>query len=149
MKTGDVVADFELPDEQGEQRRLSDLLQDGPVVLFFYPVALSAGCTAEACHFRDLAGEFREAGAQPVGISSDPVAKQAEFAGKHTFGYPLLSDADGVVAEQFGVRRGLRAAPTKRRTFVIDADRKVVEVIKSELRMGVHADRALEVLRRR
>src|SRR6185312_17514661 len=55
MKTGDIVADFELPDQTGTPRKLSALLSDGPVVLFFYPAAMTPGCTKEACHFRDLA----------------------------------------------------------------------------------------------
>lgn len=55
---GDTVEDFTLPDETGTPRQLSELLGEGPVVLFFYPAALSTGCTAEACHFRDLAAEF-------------------------------------------------------------------------------------------
>jgi peroxiredoxin len=149
MKVGDVVEDFELPDEQGQQRKLSALLERGPVVLFFYPAAMTAGCTAEACHFRDLAEEFAALGAHPVGISADEVSKQREFSDKHSFGYPLLSDADGTVARMFGVRRGIALAPTKRQTFVIDTDRRVLEVVKSEIRMNVHADRALEALRRR
>jgi thioredoxin-dependent peroxiredoxin len=149
MKIGDVVDDFELPDETGEPRTLSGLLEKGPVVLFFYPAAMTAGCTAEACHFRDVAAEFARFGAQPVGISGDPVDKQREFADRHTFGYPLLSDADGTVCALFGVKRGLALAPTKRQTFVIDTDRRVLEIVKSEIRMNVHADRALEALRRR
>ena len=55
MAVGDLATDFELPDETGTMRRLGALLQDGPVALFWYPVASSGGCTAEACHFRDLA----------------------------------------------------------------------------------------------
>jgi peroxiredoxin Q/BCP len=150
MRTGDVVEDFELADERGEPRSLSRLLADGPVVLFFYPAALSAGCTVEACHFRDLAGELRALGAQPVGISGDDVSRQAQFAAKHTLGYPLLSDPDGTVRERFGVKRGFGGImPTKRVTFVIDTDRRVLEVVKSEIRMDIHADKALEALRRR
>ena len=149
MKPGDVVPDFELLDETGTPRTLSGLLENGPVVLFFYPAALSAGCTAEACHFRDLTAEFRAVGAQPVGISHDTVEKQARFATRHSLGYPLLSDPEGTVREQFGVKRDLGFNRTKRVTFVIDTDRRVLEVIRSELRMNVHADKALEVLRAR
>ncbi|GAA4058459.1 MULTISPECIES: peroxiredoxin [Actinomadura] len=149
MNVGDVVDDFELPDETGRPRTLSGLLADGPVVLFFYPAAMTAGCTAEACHFRDVAAEFAELGARPVGVSGDPVDKQRAFADKHTFGYPLLSDTDGAVRARFGVRRGLALAPTRRQTFVIDTDRRVLEIVKSEIRMNVHADRALAALRRR
>ncbi|MCX2927151.1 peroxiredoxin [Streptomyces sp. NEAU-W12] len=142
-----MVEDFALPDGTGTVRKLSELLAEGPVVLFFYPAALSAGCTAQACHFRDLAAEFAAAGARPVGISGDAVERQAEFAGRHSLGMPLLSDADGAVRERFGVKRGLSLAPTKRVTFVIGQDRTVIEVVRSELRMNVHADRALAALR--
>ncbi|MGW4290643.1 peroxiredoxin [Streptomyces sp. NPDC004673] len=147
LQVGDKVEDFTLPDETGTERRLTDLLADGPVVLFFYPAALTSGCTAEACHFRDLAGEFAAAGAQPVGISGDTVEKQQEFAGRHTLGMPLLSDTDGTIRERFSVKRGFTLAPTKRVTFVIGQDRTVLGIVRSELRMNTHADRALEALR--
>ncbi|MER5451728.1 peroxiredoxin [Streptomyces sp. NPDC002766] len=147
VNVGDKADDFELPDETGTVRTLSELLADGPVVLFFYPAALTAGCTAEACHFRDLAAEFAAVGARPVGISGDTVERQQEFAGRHTLGMPLLSDPDGTIRERFGVKRGFSLAPTKRVTFVIGQDRTVLEVVRSELRMNTHADRALEVLR--
>ncbi|MEU9141795.1 peroxiredoxin [Streptomyces sp. NPDC048404] len=147
VNVGDQVEDFTLPDETGAKRSLSELLAEGPVVLFFYPAALTAGCTAEACHFRDLATEFTAAGARPVGISGDAVDRQQEFADRHTLGFPLLSDVDGAVRERFGVKRGFSLAPTKRVTFVIAKDRTVLEVVRSELRMSVHADRALAALR--
>ncbi len=150
MDKGDVVPDFELPDETGTPRRLSDLLKNGPVVLFFYPAAMTYGCTKESCHFRDLKAEFEAVGAQRVGISADTVQKQKQFSEKHTFDYPLLSDTDSAVAEQLGAKRGVTIlGKTKRATFVIDTDRTVLEVIRSELSFNSHADRALEVLRNR
>lgn len=151
MKRGDVVAEFNLPDQTGTNRSLSELLADGPIALFFYPAAMTPGCTMEACHFRDLAAEFAAVGATRVGISMDAVEKQDKFAEKHSFDYPLLSDTSGAVAEQFGVKRGLlgKLMPVKRTTFVIDTDRKVLEVIASEISMDSHADKALEVLRTR
>ncbi|MDT9686904.1 peroxiredoxin [Streptomyces sp. P9(2023)] len=149
MNIGDIVEDFTLPDETGTPRSLVGLLEDGPVVLFFYPAAMTAGCTAEACHFRDLAAEFKAAGAHPVGISGDTVARQQEFADRHSLGYPLLSDPDGAIRGRFGVTRGFSLAPTKRVTYVVDEDRRVLEVVRSELRMSVHADRALAALKAR
>lgn len=151
IKTGDRVAAFELPDQTGTRRSLTALLADGPVVLFFYPAAMTPGCTKEACHFRDLAAEFAAVGASRVGISTDAVEKQARFADQQRFDYPLLSDADGNVATAFGVKRGLlgKLMPVKRTTFVIDTDATVLEVISSEFSMDTHADRALEVLRAR
>lgn len=147
MKQGDIVADFELLDQDGQPRRLSNLLPDGPVVLFFYPAAMTSGCTKESCYFRDLAAEFAQAGAQRVGISTDPVAKQKEFSDLNGFDYPLLSDADGTVARQFGVKRRFGPLPVKRRTFVIGQDSRLVVEIASELNMNTHADEALKALR--
>ena len=149
MKVGDRVADFELADETGTTRRLSELLGAGPVVLFFYPAAMTTGCTRESCHFRDLQAEFAAVGAQRVGISVDGVDKQHAFSEKHGFDFPLLSDPDRAVAEQFGVKRGLSILPNKRSTFVIDTDSTLLGMVSSEINMNLHADRALEVLRRR
>src|SRR5271156_318043 len=148
MQKGDQVPDFELPDEDGKPRKLSELAASGPVVLFFYPAAMTYGCTKESCHFRDMKAEFEAVGAQRVGISADTVDKQKQFSDKHEFDYPLLSDPDGAVATQFGVRRGFtKLSPTKRATFVIGPDLRVLDVITSEMRMNVHADRALETLK--
>jgi peroxiredoxin Q/BCP len=109
-------------------------------------------------------------GAQRVGISTDTVDKQAHFAQQRSFDYPLLSDADGVVSELFGVRRGrfaklrravvareaarhsrhtrrrgllARLLPVRRTTFVIDTDRTVLKVVSNEVRASVHADQTL------
>lgn len=149
MRKGESVEDFELPDETGTSRRLSDLLATGPVVLFFYPGAMTYGCTKESCHFRDVRAEFAALGAQPVGISADPVEKQKQFSDMHSFGYPLLSDAEGKVAQQFGVKRRIAALGNRRVTFVIDTDRRVLEAIHSEIAFASHADKALQVLRSR
>ena len=119
----------------------------GPVALFFYPAATSAGCTRETCHFRDLASEFAALGASRVGISMDSVDKQAVFAKNNHLDYPLLSDVDGAVARLYGVKRALDVLRVRRTTFVIDASRVVREIITSELSMNVHADRALAAIR--
>jgi len=149
LSPGDQAPDFELPDETGRPRRLADMLAAGPVVLFWFPIAMSPGCTKEACHFRDLGAEFAKLGAQRVGISMDPVDKQRQFATKQGFDYPLLSDTDGTVAKQYGVRRGSlvgRLAPTRRVTFVIGTDRRIIEVIGSEMHFNDHADKAVAAL---
>jgi thioredoxin-dependent peroxiredoxin len=170
MIAGDKAPDFTLYDHTGRPRTLSALLSQGPVVLFFFPLASSPICTAQACHFRDLSDEFARVGAQRVGISTDTVDKQAHFAQQRSFDYPLLSDADGVVSELFGVRRGRLAKlrrsvaareagrrgrhtrrrgllagllPVRRTTFVIDTDRTILRVVSSEVRASVHADQAL------
>jgi thioredoxin-dependent peroxiredoxin len=176
MIAGEKAPDFTLYDHTGRPRTLSALLSDGPVVLFFFPLASSPICTAQACHFRDLSDEFARVGAQRVGISTDTVDKQAHFAQQRSFDYPLLSDADGVVSELFGVRRGRLAKlrrsvmareaarhgrhtrrrgllagllPVRRTTFVIDTDRTILKVVSSEVRASVHADQTLRFLENR
>jgi len=123
------------------------MLLEGPVILFFYPAAMSPGCTKESCHFRDLDAEFAALGAQLVGISMDSPERQSQFAKKHGLNYPLLADVDGTVAEHYGVKRSLNFLKVKRATFVIGHDRRILDVISSEVSMNAHADRALAVLR--
>lgn len=149
MKAGDQAPDFSLADENGTPRRLSELLANGPVVLFWYPAAMTGGCTKEACHFRDLSAEFAKTGAQRVGISMDVVAKQKQFSTAHGFDYPLLADPDGTVSAQYGVkRRGplAKLGPTQRKTFVIGTDSRILDVITGELSFNDHADKALATL---
>lgn len=145
MQPGDPVPDFELPAHDGRVVRLSEELAHGPVVLFFYPRALTPGCTAESCHFRDLAADFGAAGATRLGISADPIERQQRFADKHSFDFPLLSDPDRAVARQYGVKR---PGPlfNRRATFVVGADGRLLAEIRSETDMERHADEALAAL---
>ena len=148
MRTGDVAPDFDLPTQDGSRLILREALERGPVVLFFYPRAMTPGCTKESCHFRDLAAEFEEAGAQRIGISVDDVDRQQKFADKYGFDFPLLSDPDRAVAKAYGVKRP-GPLMNARATFVIGEDGRIVEVIKSEVNMDAHADKALSVLAER
>ena len=147
MKQGDLAPDFTLVDQHGASHTLSDMLTRGPVVLFFYPAAMTAGCTKEACSFRDSGAEFSALGAQRVGISMDSVSRQQEFSSQHGFDYPLLSDPAGAVASLYGVKRALGFLKVRRTTFVINTDRTVRSVINSEINMNAHVDQALAALR--
>jgi peroxiredoxin Q/BCP len=146
MRQGDLAPDFSLTDQNGQTQQLSTLLTNGPVVLFFYPAAMTSGCTKEACSFRDNASAFADFHAQRVGISMDDVAKQAEFSSQHNFDYPLLADTDGVVAKSYGVKRAIGLLKVKRTTFVINQDRTIRAVISSEFNMNAHVDQALAAL---
>ncbi len=147
MDIGDIVPDFTATTDDGRTVTLSELVADGPAVFFFYPKAFTSGCTAEACHFRDLEAEFAEVGATRVGVSRDDAETQAGFSAKHDFGYPLLADEDGSISKIFGTKR---PGPlwSKRHTFVVDVDRTLIGQFKSESNMEMHADEALELLRR-
>jgi peroxiredoxin Q/BCP len=146
MLIGDLAPEFTLSDQHGVSRSLLAMLASGPVVLFFYPAAMTSGCTKESCHFRDLAGEFVHVGAQRIGISMDSVERQSKFTERNNLDYPLLADVGGLVAKQFGVKRSLDILKVKRTTFVIAQDRRIVDIVSSDLNMDVHADRALKAL---
>jgi peroxiredoxin Q/BCP len=146
MNAGDLAPDFTLTTDDGGSFTLSRALAHGPVVLFFYPAAMTKGCTRESCHFRDMGATYQAAGVQRIGISMDDVAKQAQFAEVHQLDYPLLSDPQGRVAALYGVKRAFDFLKVKRSTFAIGTDQRIVDVISSEFSMEVHAERALEVL---
>ena len=146
VNTGDLAPDFTALDQSGSEVRLSELVADGPVALFFYPKAFTPGCTMETCHFRDLADAFAEVGAQRVGISADDTSIQAKFDAVYELDIPLLSDPDREIAKRYGVKRpGILL--NKRQTFVIGTDQRIVAVIGSEFNMDMHADAALAALR--
>ena len=145
-KAGERVPDLTVTVHDGTETTLSALAAGGPLVVFFYPKAFTAGCTAQACHFRDLGAEFSELGASRVGVSRDDADTQARFVTEHEFDYPLIADRDGAVSKAFGAKR-VGPVPSRRQTYVLDADLTVLAVISDELRMDRHADDALEVLR--
>lgn len=148
LAIGEQVADVTATTHDGRTVSLTELAADGPVVVFFYPKAFTGGCTAEACHFRDLGAEFAEVGATRVGVSRDDVATQARFAAEHDFDYPLLADPEGTVSKAFGAKRP-GPLMSKRQTFVVDTDLTLLGRISSELDMEKHADEALALLRDR
>ena len=92
-----------------------------------------------------MGAEFAALGAQRAGISADQVDRQREFDEKNQLGFPLLSDPDRSISRRFGVRRP-GPLPSKRRTFVIGTDRRLLGEVSSETNMDVHADRAMKIL---
>lgn len=143
---GDVAPDFELPDQNGNLVRLSAFRGSKNVVVFFYPKAGSPGCTAEACSFRDQFEDFVDAGAEVIGISTDPVHAQAAFASRNRLPFTLLADTNGEVTKAFGVPNwmGLFRGRT---TYVIDREGIVRHVFNSQIQIHDHVKEALKTLR--
>ena len=142
----DTIPDLTVALDDGRRVRLRELADGGHLVVFFYPKAFTSGCTAQACHFRDLGAEFAQVGASRVGVSRDDVDTQARFSDRHGFDFPLISAPDGEVARAFGARRP-GPMPSKRQTVVLDPGLRVVHRVSSELNMDLHADEALRYLR--
>ena len=143
---GDVAPDFTLPSQNGTTVTLSAFRGDKVVVLYFYPKDETAGCTREACAFRDSHDAFAEAGAQVIGVSSDSVASHDRFAKKHGLPFILAADADGSVRDAYGVPKSLFGLIPGRVTYVIDRDGIVRHVFSSQANIGKHIGGALEVV---
>lgn len=147
LRPGDTAPDFALPDQHGTLMSLAGFRGKRAVVLYFYPRDETRGCTAEACRFRDDFEVFQEAGAEVIGVSSDPVEAHAAFAAHHRLPFTLLADVDGAVRQRYGVERQLILVPG-RTTFVIDRQGVIRHVFSQLFDATRHVDEALRVVKR-
>jgi len=147
LSPGQEAPDFEAVLHTGEKIRLSDL-RGKIVVLYFYPRAMTSGCTREAMRFNELLDELEKLGAIVLGASTDPVERNKRFAEKLGLRFKLISDPEGEIARLYGVlKEGTKRPSAQRVTFVIDPEGRIVEVIKVRP-AEKHADRALEVVKK-
>lgn len=129
LAPGDPAPDFTLPDADGNQVSLS-ALRGQQVIIYFYPAAMTPGCTKESCDFRDSKSDLSDAGFTVLGISPDAPAKLARFRDKEGLTFPLLSDPGREVLRAYGAygektMYGKTTVGVIRSTFVIGADGKV------------------------
>jgi thioredoxin-dependent peroxiredoxin len=129
LEPGDPAPDFTLPDADGNEVGLSSF-RGQRVIVYFYPAAMTPGCTKEACDFRDSLADLGQAGVAVLGISPDAPAKLAKFRDKESINFPLLSDPSRTVHEAYGAYGekklyGKTTVGVIRSTFVIDAEGKV------------------------
>lgn len=146
VDVGQKAPDFELADAQGKKVQLSGFRGNRSVVLYFYPKDDTPGCTKEACSFRDSYEDFKEAGAEVIGVSSDSAESHVKFAAKHRLPFTLLADTDGKVRKAYGIPATLGLLPG-RVTFVIDRDGVVRHVFNSQLQATRHVEEALQTLK--
>lgn len=147
LQPGDRMPDVTLPGAGGTAVRLHDVAKDRTLVVYFYPKDETAGCTAEACSFRDSYEDFKTAGAEVIGISDDSVASHDSFARHHRLPFVLLSDPGGTARKAFGVGKTLGLIPG-RATFVVDRAGVIRHVFESQIRIGKHIDEALATVRK-
>jgi thioredoxin-dependent peroxiredoxin len=129
LAPGDAAPDFSLTDADGQQVTLSGL-RGQRVIVYFYPAAMTPGCTKEACDFRDNLGVLAGAGLTVLGISPDKPEKLARFRDKEALNFTLLADPDREVLRAYGaygekMNYGKKTVGVIRSTFVIDADGKI------------------------
>lgn len=146
LKEGEKAPDFLLPDQNGNPVKLSEVLQEKSVVLYFYPKDETSGCTKQACFFRDMYQDFKEQGAEVIGISSDSSASHEKFAQKHQLPFVLVADEGGKVRKQYKVPRTLGVIPG-RVTFVIDKSSTIRYAFNSMTKPLEHVQNTLSVLK--
>jgi peroxiredoxin Q/BCP len=147
LERGDEAPDFSLPDQDGRRLRLSELLESGPLILYFYPADFTPGCTQEACNFRDLHARILASGLRVAGVSPQSPESHRQFRDKHALPFTLLSDEDKSVIRAFGVD-GPLGIGVRRATFLIDAKRRVADAVRADFRIGRHqafAERAIAI----
>jgi len=146
LQVGDRAPDFTLPTQKtGESFHLHDMIGKSAIVLYFYPMDYTPGCTAEACSFRDSYEVFQEAGAEVVGVSSDSVASHQRFANNYKLPFILLSDKNGELRKKYGVPTTLGFMPG-RVTYVIDKEGIVRHIFSSQFAPEKHIVEAIRVL---
>jgi peroxiredoxin Q/BCP len=151
LKEGDKAPQFRLKSDDGKEISLADL-RGKPVVLYFYPRAMTSGCTLESQNFRDLKPQFDEAGAVILGCSGDTVEAQAKFHAKEHLNFPLLSDTQFDAIEAYDARRmksflGKTFLGIVRSTFLIGPDGRIAR-IWDKVQVKGHAAEVLEAVKK-
>jgi peroxiredoxin Q/BCP len=142
-----MAPDFTLPSATGEMVSLHDFRGKSTVVLYFYPKDMTAGCTAEACAFRDSYEVFKDAGAEVIGVSADSPERHREFSKRNHLTFTLLSDVDNAVRKRYGATGSwIFGTLNGRVTYVIDRDGVIRQVFSSQLNMTKHVSEALHML---
>jgi len=137
LKKGEKAPDFELGDENGELVRLSELLSDGPALVYFYPKDFTSVCTRQACRVRDNYERIEEAGLQVIGINSEKPEKHARFREHHELPFRLLVDPQRQVARAWEAL-GPFGLYTARVSYLVGTDGVIRDAVRADLRIGPH-----------
>lgn len=149
LKTGDKAPEFNLPSTRNKTVSLKDYAGK-PVVLYFYPKDDTPGCTTESCDFRDNIARFNGIGAAVIGISRDSVASHEKFAKKFSLSFPLISDAEGTMCQDYGTwveksMYGRKYMGIDRSTFLIDGAGNIAALWR-KVKVGGHVDDVIEAV---
>ena len=149
LNVGDYAPDFTLLDQDGNSVSLADFLGK-KVLLWFFPKASTPGCTAEGCNIQDNMQRFTDANVQVLGMSKDSVRRQKNFATKHGFAYPLLSDETGTTVEAYGAWgpkkfMGREFDGILRISYIIDED-GFIEQVFGKVKTKTHGEDVLDSL---
>lgn len=137
LPVGARAPEFTLPDQDGNDRSLSSLLNGGPLILYFYPADFTPGCTREACAIRDLYHEIRQLGLNVAGVSPQSPDSHSRFRARNHLPFTLLCDQEKLVARMYEVN-GPLGIGVRRATFLIDPTRRITAAVRADFRIGRH-----------
>ncbi|MGI9271050.1 MAG: peroxiredoxin [Woeseiaceae bacterium] len=139
LKAQSRAPEFVLRSDQDKDTSLSDMLQNGPLILYFYPADFTPGCTKEACTIRDIHDDLIAVGLNVVGVSPQDPASHARFRKEHDLPFTLLSDPQKIVIKMFGVD-GPLGVGVRRATFLIGQDRSIHDAMLADIRISRHKE---------
>ncbi|PWA09980.1 peroxiredoxin [Flavobacterium laiguense] len=147
LRVGDKIPNFTAKDTNGNDFDSQDVIGTKTLVVYFYPKDNTPGCTAQACSFRDQYEDFKDLGAEVIGISSDSVASHQKFTQQFQLPFILLSDQDKKIRKLFGVASGLFGILPGRVTYVTDKTGTIIMIFDSMM-AARHIPKALESIRK-
>ncbi|MET0759454.1 MAG: peroxiredoxin [Flavobacterium sp.] len=147
IKAGDALPNFIAKDTKGNDFDSQNIVGQKPLVIYFYPKDNTPGCTAQACSFRDQYEDFKDLGAEVIGISSDSIASHQKFANQYQLPFILLSDSDKKIRQLFGVPADLLGLLPGRVTYVADKN-GIVTMIFDSMKAVNHIPKALEAIKK-
>jgi peroxiredoxin Q/BCP len=145
LQVGDKIPSFTAKDSNDNDFDSDSIIGKKPVVLYFYPKDNTPGCTSQACSFRDLYEEFKDLGAEVIGISSDSVESHIEFIQKFKLPFILLSDSNKQIRSLFGVKANLFGLLPGRVTYVADQN-GIIHLIFDSMKASSHIPKAIEMI---
>jgi len=139
LKPGVKAPEFVLNNDEGVEIALSDLLKDGPLILYFYPADFTPGCTKEACSIRDIHNDIQSVGLTVAGISAQDEESHRRFREEYNLPFTLLSDPGKEVIKMYDVD-GMFGVGVQRATFLIGQDRTIQDAVLANVRISRHTE---------
>lgn len=137
LKPGNVAPEFILPDENGNDVALSQLLQTGPIILYFYPADFTPGCTREACEIRDIYRDILSVGLRVIGVSPQDQRSHARFKEEHNLPFTLICDPKKIAIKMYDVD-GPFGVGVRRVTYLITQGQKIQDALTADIKINKH-----------
>lgn len=139
LEKGARAPEFVLANDRGGETSLSELLRNGPLILYFYPADFTPGCTKEACSIRDIHNDIQSVGLQVAGVSPQDTDSHARFRDEYELPFILLSDPEKVAIKMYDVD-GPFGVGVRRATFLINQEQTIQDAMMADVRIGRHQE---------